>query len=340
MLDQMQIAGSGQTARALWYESAGKAVLSAAQLRTRGDDELLVRTRWSAISRGTERLIFEGRVPPAEYARMRAPFQEGDFPFPVKYGYCLTGLVEAGPPGWVGLEVFVLHPHEDRFVTPAAAAKPLPEGLPARRATLAANMETALNAIWDSGAGPGERIAVIGCGLVGLLVTYLCAQLPGADVVCVDIDPGRAEIARSFGASFLTPGAFAASGDYGADVVFHTSASPPGLSLAIGSAGLEARIIEMSWYGAGEVPVPLGGAFHSRRLQLISSQVGHVSPGRRPRWDYGRRISKAMELLLDPRLNALITDEFRFEELPEKLPAFLWQGAPGLAAVINYSQQE
>ncbi len=325
---------------ALWYESAGKAVLRAAPLRSLAADELLIRTRWSAISRGTERLIFEGRVPTAEYARMRAPFQEGDFPFPVKYGYCLTGLVEAGPPGWAGREVFVLHPHEDSFVTPAAAARPLPAGLPARRATLAANMETALNAVWDSGAGPGDRIAVIGCGLVGLLVTYLCAQLPGADVVCADLDAGRAEIARRFGASFLTPSACAARGDYGADVVFHASASAAGLSLAIGAAGPEAKIIEMSWYGEGDVQVPLGGAFHSRRLQLISSQVGQVSPGRRPRWDYSRRIAKAMDLLLDERLDALITDEFKFEDLPEKLPGFLQQGAAGLAAVITYSQQE
>lgn len=338
MLDKKDIAGGGRPARALWYESAGKASLRATLCREPGAGEALVRMKWSGISRGTERLIFEGRVPESEYDRMRAPFQEGAFPFPVKYGYCAVGIVEAGSAALLGRDVFVLHPHATHFAVPDASVRSLPEGLPARRAVLAANMETALNALWDSGAGPGDRIAVVGCGLVGLLVIYLCAGLPGADVVAVDADAGRADIVAALGAQFHTAKDFASTRDFGADVVFHASASPAGLALAINAAGREGRIVEMSWYGEGDVPAPLGGAFHSGRLQLISSQVGQVSPSRRPRWDYGRRLGKAMELLRDPRLDALVTHEFAFEELPERLPEFLRAGAPGLAAVIRYPQ--
>jgi threonine dehydrogenase-like Zn-dependent dehydrogenase len=241
-------------------------------------------------------------------------------------------VVEDGPGELVGKSVFALHPHQDWFVAPASALRVLPDGLPPRRAALAANMETALNAVWDSGAGPADRIAVVGCGLVGLLVTYICARLPGADVLATDIDPSRAALVQSFGAQFCAPGELPDD----ADIVFHASASAAGLAAAIGAAGFEAKVIEMSWYGEGVVAAPLGGAFHSRRLQLVSSQVGNISPGRRPRWDYARRLGKALELLADDRLDALVTDEIAFEDTPAKLPAFLTSGA-GLAAVIRYS---
>ena len=264
---------------------------------------------------------------------MRAPMQDGEFPFPVKYGYCAVGTVEAGPAELQGRLVFALHPHQSAFVAPLSLLTPLPEGLDPRRATIAANMETALNAVWDSGAGPGDRIAVVGAGLVGLLVAYLCARLPGAEVCIIDIDASRDEISRSFGARFLRAPVSTVSD---ADVVFHASASAAGLATAIGLGGIEARIVELSWYGEGEVAVPLGGAFHSRRLQLVSSQVGQVSPSRRPRWDYARRMRKALDLLGDDRLDALITHEFSFDDLPRRLPEFLGTAAPGLAAVVRY----
>lgn len=337
MGDELEIAGSRLTARSLWYEARGRAGLREERLSDLEDGALRVRTLWTGISRGTERLVFHGRVPSGEYQTMRAPFQEGQFPFPVKYGYCAVGEVEAGSPNLLGRTIFCLAPHADRFVVPAASVNVLPAGLPARRASLAANMETALNAVWDSGVGPGDRVVVIGCGLVGLLVTLLCAGIPGADVTAVDVDPSRSEIAGRFGARFCSADGLR-NDAAAADVVFHASASPQGLALAIGAAGIEAKIIEMSWYGEGDVPAPLGGAFHSRRLQLISSQVGRVSPGRSPRWSYQRRLAKALQLLCDDRLDALITHEFAFEELPEMLPGFLEPGAPGLAAVVNYSK--
>ena len=326
---------NGEQALALWYAKAGVVDLRPA-LAKAGPGQALVRMLWSGLSRGTERLVFTGRVPASEHERMRAPLQEGSFPFPVKYGYCAVGLVEAAAeaPELVGRRVFCLHPHQTRFAVPIPMLTPLPEALPPRRAVLAANMETALNALWDSGAGPGDRIVVVGAGLVGLLVTYLAAGLPGADVTVVDLDASRQPIAESFGARFATPADFGSPGD--ADVVFHASAAAAGLGVALGAAALEARVVELSWYGDGDVPAPLGGAFHSRRLTLVSSQVGQVAPTRRPRWTYARRLAKALELLGDVRLEALITEDVAFLDLPQALPRLLAPGAKGLATVVGY----
>jgi threonine dehydrogenase-like Zn-dependent dehydrogenase len=323
-------------ARALWIEGPRQAALRSARVGAPGAGEARVVMLWSGISRGTERLVFEGRVPAAEAKSMRAPFQEGEFPFPVKYGYCAVGRVEAGPAEWLGRTVFCLHPHQSRFIAPLDMLRPVPENIPPRRATLAANMETALNALWDSGAGPGDKIVVIGAGVVGLLAAALCAGLPGADVTVVDLDASRAKIAASFGAKFVAAGDFKALGEYDADLVFHASASAQGLALALGCAGLEANIVEMSWHGDAPVAAPLGGAFHARRLRLISSQVGQVSPSRRPRWSFARRLDKALELLGDARYDALITEEAAFRDAPRELPRILGAAAAGLATVLRY----
>ncbi len=322
-------------ARALWYEAPGAAALRGEVLATPGAEEARVATRWSAVSRGTERLIFEGRVPASERQRMRAPLQQGDFPFPVKYGYCAAGVVDAGPPDWLGREVFCLHPHQDRFVAPLTALRPVPEGTPLRRAPLAANMETALNALWDSSAGPGDRIVIVGAGVLGLLIAYLAVRLPGAEVTVVDREPAREGIATAVGAAFRLAKDFKPE-PVEADVVFHASATAKGLALSLASAGLEAKILETSWHGEGDTPTPLGGAFHAKRLQLISSQVGQVSPSRRPRWSYARRLDKALALLADPLLDGLIGEEIDFEATPQELPRLLAPGAPGLATLIRY----
>ena len=200
-------------ARALWIEGPRQAALRSARVGEPGAGEARIAMLWSGISRGTERLVFEGRVPAGQAKSMRAPFQEGEFPFPVKYGYCAVGRVEAGPTEWLGRTVFCLHPHQSRFIAPLDMLRPVPENVPPRRATLAANMETALNALWDSGAGPGDKIVVIGAGVVGLLVAALCAGLPGAEVTVVDIDASRAKIAASFGAKFVAAADFAALGE-------------------------------------------------------------------------------------------------------------------------------
>ena len=328
----MNKAFPAEMATALWYVTRGRAELRPTTLPPVGPEDAVVTTLWSGLSRGTERLVFEGRVSATESERMRAPLQEGDFPYPVKYGYCAVGLVEQGPPALRGRAVFALHPHQDRFVAPARLLAPVPEGVPPRRAVLAANMETALNALWDSGAGPGDRIVVVGAGVVGLLVGYLAARLPGADVTMVDIDLSREAIARKLGCRFRKP--LDAPGD--ADVAFHTSATAPGLACALSCAGVEATVVEMSWYGDAPVSAPLGLDFHSRRLRLVSSQVGQVSPARRPRWSHRRRLDKALALLADDRLDALITEEVAFADLAAELPRLFAPGASGLATVVRY----
>ena len=319
-------------ARALWYTAPRECSLNEQSLPAPGAQDCLVTTLWSGISRGTERLIFEGRVPASEHERMRAPFQEGDFPFPVKYGYCAVGRVEQGPAGLVGHTVFCLHPHQDRFVVPAGRVSVVPPDVPARRAILTANVETALNAHWDAGSGPADRIVVIGGGVLGLLVAWLAGRMPGAEVTLVDVEPGRAALAEHLGIGFALPEQAPAD----ADLVFHTSASPAGLETAIGCAGIEARIVELSWYGEGEIPASLGGAFHARRLQLVSSQVGMIAPSRRPRWDYARRTRAALSLLADERLDALISEEIAFTDAPVELPRILSPESRALTAAIRY----
>lgn len=302
-----------------------------------GHGQALVRTLFSGVSRGTERLVFTGRIPRSEHERMRCPLQGGAFPFPVKYGYCAVGIIDAGSDEWMGRHVFVLHPHQTAFVADLSLLRPLPEGLAPRRAILSANMETALNALWDAGAGPGDRIVVVGAGAVGLLAARLAARLPGADTIVVDRDPSRAQIVAALGARFIAADDWASQGVDDADVVFHASASAAGLDLAITAAGMEGAVVEMSWHGAGPTPVSLGGAFHSRRLRLISTQVGQVSPSRRPRWDYARRMAKAMELLRDdPALDALIDVEVAFDDMPARANEIFADGASGLGVAIRY----
>lgn len=321
-----------RTARALWYVDRGRAEILEESLAPLSEHDVQIRSLFSAVSRGTERLVFLGAVPESEHKRMRAPFQAGDFPFPVKYGYCAVGVVENGPENLAGCVAFCLHPHQDRFIAPASMIVPVPPEIPAKRATLAANMETALNAHWDAGSQPGDRINVIGAGVVGLLTAYLASRLPGADVTLVDVAQSRKPFAEQLGIRFAKPEEM--PGD--ADIVFHASASARGLQAAIESAGLESKVIEMSWYGSKEVSLSLGGAFHSKRLQMISTQVGHVPASRRARWTFDRRLAKAIDLLADPALDALVTTEFPFEEAPKRLRDVFADGSPALAPVIRY----
>jgi threonine dehydrogenase-like Zn-dependent dehydrogenase len=324
-----QLTGSAQ---ALWYIGDGKAEIRQESLPVMKAGDALIKTLWSGISRGTERLIFHALVPSSEYERMRGPGMGGDFPHPVKYGYCAVGRVEEGPAAIAGKTVFVLHPHQDLIVTPAAGLALVPDTVPAKRAVLAANMETALNALWDSGAGPGDRIAVVGGGVVGCLIAWLAGQLPGADVTLIDPLVERAAIAAHLGIHYAAPTAAPEN----CDVVFHVSANPKGLAKALEIAGFEGTVVEVSWFGDKDVSVPLGRAFHSGRLKLISSQVGQVAQSRRPRWNYARRMQKAMQLLGDARLDILISDEIEFQDAPGKLPAVFSGEGGGLAPVLRY----
>lgn len=292
--------------QALWCTGPNSSELRSADL----GEGVLVKTLFSGISRGTERLVFEGLVPQSEWERMRAPNQEGEFSFPVKFGYCAVGEVLEGE--LEGQKVFALYPHQDSFRLVLGQLHPLPENLPAKRAVLAANMETALNVLWDSGAGAGDRIAIIGSGVLGALVGYLAAQLPGTEVTLIDLNPARAQLAKNLGCRFALP----ADARNDCDVVIHTSASESGLALALEIAGQEATVLEASWFGSASVNLSLGAAFHSRRLRIIGSQVGSVPASRTPRWSHKRRMNKALELLCDPVLDVLISGESNFAVLP------------------------
>ncbi len=322
-----------ERAQALWYVAPCRAEIHPETLAASvGPGEVRIEAFYGGVSRGTERLVFTGCVPAREYARMRGPFMAGDFPFPVKYGYAVVGRVVAGPDALVGRMSFALHPHQTIFTLPADRIALLPADVPAPRGVLAANMETALNALWDAAPGPADRIAVVGAGVVGCLCARLAGQLPGADVTLVDIDSSRAALAAALGARFALPEA--APED--CDLVIHASASAAGLATALRLAGNEATVLELSWFGAGEVAVPLGEAFHSRRLRLISSQVGQVAGSRRPRWTHRRRMEAALALLADPALDALIAPAVDFHDLPAALPKILAGPSGVLCQLVRY----
>ena len=310
-------------ANAFWITGREAGEIRSSRLPQPAAGEVLVRTLRTGISRGTESLIFQNRVPESQYSLMRAPFMEGDFPFPVKYGYCNVGVVERGPDELVGRRVFCLYPHQDRYVVPASACTPIPDAVPTERAILTAQVETVINATWDAGIAVGDRVAVIGLGVIGALVAWLAARIPGVRVTAFDRNPHRAPIAEAVGARF-EPVEEAVPDEAGTfDLVFHASASPEGLRLALGLAGLEARVVELSWYGERPVPLPLGEHFHSGRLQLIGSQVGRIPADHAARWTYSRRLELAVSLPADPALDLLLTGSTRFEELPSTMTTIL-----------------
>jgi threonine dehydrogenase-like Zn-dependent dehydrogenase len=318
-------------ARAFWTVAPATGEIRTETLPPRAPDQTLVRTRASGISRGTERLVFSGRVPQSQWAVMRCPLQGGEFPFPVKYGYSAVGVAEDGR------RVFVLHPHQDVFLAPATMCIPVPDHVPDHRAVLGANMETALNIVWDAAPLPGERVLVIGAGVVGLLAAFLLMRIPGMRVTVCDLDPSRRAVAESLGASFCTPDDAPAE----QEVIVHASASAAGLRLALSRAANEARILEASWFGAAEVPLPLGEAFHSRRLRLISTQVGQIGGAMRGRRSHADRLSLALSLLADPALDALVGPATPFEDLPRAMPALLGlvptDGPAPLCPLVTYA---
>ncbi|MBS8262388.1 dehydrogenase [Roseibium polysiphoniae] len=320
-------------ARALWYSAKETCEIRDQDLPQLATEQLRVRTINSAVSRGTEGLVFRGNVPESEWKRMRAPHQDGEFPFPVKYGYACVGQVETGPHHHIGEFVFGLFPHQTHFNASLNEMHILPDGVPAERAVLAANMETALNALWDGLPSPGDHICVVGGGVVGLLTAYLAARIPATKVTLVDVNDARAVLAETLGFDFAKPEGAPAD----QDLVFHTSAQAAGLETALKAAGDGATVVEMSWYGATSVSVPLGADFHARRLSLKSSQVGTIPVARQVRWNYRRRLGVALSLLRDPALDLLISHRIPFEEAPHRLPEILTGQLDALAPVLVYS---
>lgn len=318
-------------ARAFWLRSPGAGEIRETPLRAPGEGEVLVRSLWSGISRGTETLVFRGGVPENQYDVMRAPFQEGDFPGPVKYGYLNVGVVEQGVPELLGRTVFCLFPHQTRYVVPADRVIVVPDEVPAERAILAGTVETAVNALWDAAPLVGDRVAVVGGGMVGCSVAALLARFPGVKAQLVDADPARAATAAALGVGFALP----EDADGGLDLVVHASATEAGLNRSLELLRPEGTVVELSWYGDRRVSLPLGEAFHSRRLTIRGSQVGTVAPVRASR-TYDDRLALALELLADPALDALVTGECAFDELPEVMPRLASGEIPALCHRVRY----
>ena len=318
-------------ARAFWLRAPGRGEIRPAALPEVRPGDVLVRTLRSGISRGTETLVFRGGVPPSQYATMRAPFQEGDFPGPVKYGYLSVGVVERGASALRGRTVFCLYPHQTAYVVPAGAVTVVPDGVPPARAVLAGTVETAVNALWDAPVLVGDRVAVVGAGMVGCCVARLLARFPAVDVTLVDVDASRAAVAEALGAGFALPDE--ARGD--CDLVVHTSATSAGLQRSLELLAPEGTVLDLSWYGDREVRLSLGGAFHTRRLGVRASQVGTVSPARGARRTTADRLTLALELLRDAAFDALVTGESRFDELPGVM-ARLAAGMPALCHTVAY----
>ena len=323
-------------AHAFWLCEPGRGEIRPARVPAPGPDEVVVRALWSGVSRGTETLVFGGHVPTGQYDLMRAPFQEGDFPAPVKYGYLSVGVVEEGPEDLVGRTVFCLYPHQTRYVVPAADVVVVPDAVPPRRAVLAGTVETAVNALWDAAPLVGDRVAVVGAGMVGCSVARLVAQVPGVDVTLVDVDPARAPVAEALGVPLARPED--ASG--ARDVVIHASATSEGLQLALDLLAPDGTVVELSWYGDRPVQVSLGGSFHSTRLGIRASQWGEGPAARRGRRTTTERRALALELLRDPAFDVLLTGTSRFDELPEVMPRIASGELPALCHTIAYGEGE
>lgn len=321
-----------RTAHAYWLRAPGAGEIRPVPLPAVASGEVGVRTLYSAVSRGTETLVFGGRVPASQRTAMRAPFQDGEFGGPVKYGYLNVGVVEEGPPDLLGRPVFCLYPHQTHYVVPASAVTPIPERVPPERAVLAGTVETAVNAAWDAAPLVGDRIAVVGAGMVGCAVAAVLAGLPGARVQIVDVDPSRALIAAALGVGFAEP----PDAGEDCDLVFHASGTAEGLARSLELLAADGSVIELSWYGDRGVTVPLGEAFHSRRLAIRGSQVGMLSPARRGRRSFADRMTLALQLLADPAFDALITGESPFDELPAVMPRLADRTLPALCHRIGY----
>ncbi len=325
-----------RNALAFWLREPGVGELRPTALPDPGPGEVLVRTLYSGISRGTETLVFRGGVPVGQYDTMRAPFQDGDFPGPVKYGYLSVGVVEIGPPELLDRTVFCLYPHQSAFVVPAGAVVVVPDGVPPTRAVLAGTVETAVNALWDAAPLLGDRIAVVGAGMVGCCVARLLARFPGVQVTIVDSDGSRKDVADSLGVGFALP----ADAAVGCDLVIHTSATAAGLQRSLELLRPEGTVVELSWYGDTEIGLSLGGAFHSRRLGIRASQVGTVSPARSGSRTTADRLALALDLLRDPAFDTLITGMSRFDELPEVMARLAAGSLPALCHVISYDSRD
>jgi NADPH:quinone reductase-like Zn-dependent oxidoreductase len=281
-------------AKELWFNSPGKVGFKLVNVDDPKNDEVLVKAVCSLISSGTERLVSGGNIPAKIYDQMKVPYMQGDFSFPFTYGYSLVGEIFKGKKSLPGKYVHLLHPHKEIALVKMNDVYILPEGFNLQTATLASNMETAVNAVWDSGVSIGDKVIIVGFGIIGALIAGVLKSMKHIHISIHESNPERASIARKLG--FEVPGEI--QNNY-FDIAFNTSASEHGLQVCIDSVGFEGKVTELSWYGEGKVNINLGGDFHSMRKVIIASQVSSIPAQMTGRWDFSRRKKLVFEILKD-----------------------------------------
>lgn len=319
-----------------------------------GAGEILVASRLSAVSAGTELLLYRNQFPPDLLLDETIPALQRPFSYPMKYGYAVVGQVlEAGAGvdrAWIGRRVFGFHPHESHFLASPEHVVPLPEGLPAEDAVLLPSMETAVNFLMDGRPVIGERVAIFGQGVVGLMTTALLARLPLSSLVTLDRHPLRRETSVALGARLAVdpaaPDALArvqralegGSSHGGADLVYEVSGNPEALNQAIAVGGFGARIVVGSWYGQKRSPIHLGGRFHRSRMHLVSSQVSTLQPAGSGAWTKARRLGVALEMIDLLRPSTLITHGYPFEQAEDLYAMLDREEGDVIQAVLVYDE--
>lgn len=321
--------------KSLWFKNQFHAVMETEMLPVlppnKKKNSCLIKTLFTAISPGTEYLVYSGGVPKKLYVEMRCPYMGGDFSFPIKYGYSLVGQVLDGPTSLKGKLIHTLHPHQDYARISAEDVYVIPDGISPQRATLASNMETALNAIWDSGVNIGDKVLIVGFGIIGSLIARILSFIPQVEVDVLDVQPAKITLIEQLGFSI-----YKEEKEKKYDLAFHTSGSGPGLQTSINNVGLEGKIIETSWYGDKEVNLCLGETFHSQRKLIISSQVSHLPACKSARWDYKRRKEVVFQLLLHPEFDAHITHTIAFHNLPKLFQSLKKNRCQELSYLVYY----
>jgi 2-desacetyl-2-hydroxyethyl bacteriochlorophyllide A dehydrogenase len=327
---------------AVWFPRARTVEIREEPIGDPGPGELRVRAVISALSHGTERLVYRGEVDPG--LALDLPTLAGGYGFPVKFGYASVGRVVAAGPhvGSIGVGdlVFALHPHQVEYVVAASLAHRLPAGVSPEAGVFLANLDTALNVTLDAKAKPGDSVVIFGQGVVGLLLTQLLSRA-GVRVIAVEPASGRAAMSARCGANaVLRPADLALvrsmTGGRGADLAIEASGNPGALQQAIDSVADEGTIVVCSWYGEKRVTLDLGGRFHRGRLRIVSSQVGGIDPSLAPRWDRPRRLAYATQLLSDLRLAELITHRFPFVRAADAYALLDERAADTIQVVLQY----
>jgi len=318
--------------RSLWHLSDSQSVIKENTAQNPSPSFLKIQSHFSLISTGTERLVACGEVPGSVHDDMKVPYMEGAFPFPIKYGYSLVGKVITEGHSMTGKLVHAMHPHQDFCLINESDLFEIHSNIPAQRATLASNLETALTAVWDAQVNIGDRVLIVGFGLIGSLIARLLSFIPAIYFQIIEIDKERIQHAEKLG--FPVSAILRKHSKF--DIAFHTSATAEGLQTCIDGVGLEGKIIELSWYGKKPVKINMGGSFHSQRKQIISSQVGKLPSKYNARWDMKRRKKVVFELLENALFDQQITHFIKFVDTPTFFADLRAGKAKGLAYCIEY----